>query len=435
MMAACATRVVAPPPVTTPAYPDFVYPDVPDPLRASELAAGQELAWQWLQAGVLRTADQQFRSLLRLSPDFYPAEAGLGYVHLASGESTAAVERFDRALALAEGYAPALAGRGEALLGLGRDGEALASFEAALAANGAITWARRRVEVLQFRVVQANLSSARRAVEAGAYDEAAAAYRQAIAASPQSAFLYRELAIVERRAGNDEAALADLQRAIELESSDAEAWREIGAILEGRQDLTAALAAYTRAAELDSTPDLQERIGRLQAGFVLAGRPAEYRRVADSPAVTRGDLAALIGVRFEGLLESARNRSTEVVTDTRGHWAAPWIFAVIHAGIMDAYPNHTFQPRDIVSRGDFALAVSRLLSLAAEDRPGLARQWRTADRQIADVSPANLSYAAIEVAIASGAMRLFDDGTFQLARSVSGAEAMAAMDRIEALQP
>ena len=34
----------------------------------------------------------------------------------------------------------------------------------------------------------------------------------------------------------------------------------------------------------------------------------------------------------------------------RGNWAAPWIMAVARAGLMEVYPNHTFQPNAIVRR-------------------------------------------------------------------------------------
>ena len=96
---------------------------------------------------------------------------------------------------------PALVGRGQALLELQRDAEALASFEAALAADPSLTELRGRVDVLRFRATQAMLARAKAAVDAGRIDEARAIYQQAIAASPDSAFLYRELAAVEQRAG------------------------------------------------------------------------------------------------------------------------------------------------------------------------------------------------------------------------------------------
>ena len=48
------------------------------------------------------------------------------------------------------------------------------------------------------------------------------------------------------------------------------------------------------------------------------------RNSARRQQITRGDLAALIGVRLEDVLRLAPTREV-VVTDIAGHWAASWI--------------------------------------------------------------------------------------------------------------
>ena len=78
----------------------------------------------------------------------------------------------------------------------------------------------RRVEVLRARAAQENVASARRAAQANRFDEAAALYEKAIAASPDSAFLVRDLADVEAKQGKTDQALARYRRAIELDPSD-----------------------------------------------------------------------------------------------------------------------------------------------------------------------------------------------------------------------
>ena len=73
-----------------------------------------------LQAGDVRGAERRFAALLKRAPEFYPAQAGLGYVALARDNMKAALGHFDRALALNGTYAPALAGKGQAHLALER---------------------------------------------------------------------------------------------------------------------------------------------------------------------------------------------------------------------------------------------------------------------------------------------------------------------------
>src|SRR5262245_35217531 len=229
---ACAPRNnVMPPAPTTPRYPDFRYPTVPqgtDSIQATRVERG----WRYLQADNLRNAEREFESALKLQPSFHPAQTGLGYIGLARREADQAAERFNKALESETAYVPALVGRGQALLELKRDGEALASFEAALRADASLTELKGRIEVLRFRAVQDNLARAKAASDAGRWAEARAAYAQAIMASPDSAFLYRDLAIVERRAGEQAQAMEHFSKAIALDSSDARSQAQIGEILE-----------------------------------------------------------------------------------------------------------------------------------------------------------------------------------------------------------
>jgi len=118
------------------------------------------------------------------------------------------------------------------------------------------------------------------------------------------------------------------------------------------------------------------------------------------------------------------------MTDAREHWAVPWIQSVVRAGVLEIYPNHTFEPESPIRRGDLAQAVSRLLDLVAIVRPVAARQWQGAAAAMADVAPSHLSYPAVSVAVSSGVMKLLDGCAFGLARPVSGAEAAEAIDRI-----
>src|SRR5690606_31860991 len=113
---------------------------------------------------------------------------------------------------------------------------ALASFEAALARDPSLTDLRARVDVLRFRAAQDLLARAKKASDARRWDEAAAAYQQAIAASPESAFLYRELALVEQQAGRREAALESFRRAAQLDATDAKSLSAIGSLLEQQGD-------------------------------------------------------------------------------------------------------------------------------------------------------------------------------------------------------
>ena len=63
----------------------------------------------------------------------------------------------------------------------------------------------------------------------------------------------------------------------------------------------------------------------------------------------------------------------------------------------------------------------------------LATDWRNARQRFPDVSPGHLTYPAASLAVEAGVMQVLEDGSFQLARPVTGAEAVAAVKKLQDL--
>ena len=255
----------------------------------------------------------------------------------------------------------------------------------------------------------------------------------AIASSPDSAFLYRELAGVERQKGNAAAALEHFRKAAALDAGDARTLAQIGELLEAGGDFEGAARAYADALAIEPGADLEKRLEDVRAKTALARLPAEYRAIDQAAQITRGELAALIGIRLGGIVSSGRRSDAALITDVRTHWAATWILSVARAGIMEPFANHAFQPRTVVRRTDLAQAAARLLARIAAQNPARAKTWETARLKFGDLSPSHLAYPAASIAVASGVMRTAADNTFQPSRAVTGADAIEAIDTIQAL--
>jgi tetratricopeptide (TPR) repeat protein len=427
--AGCATRTALPV-VTAPKHPDFIIPAVPEG-AAPTLGTAIRRGWQFLQADDFRNAEREFAAALKASPQSASAEAALGYLSLARNRADNALPAFERALAREPQLVSALVGRGYALVELKREGEAVASFEAAIKADPTLTDLQARVDVIRFRATQDLLARAKVATDAGRLEDARAAYEQAIAASPDSAFLYRELAAVERRGGETERAAQHFRRALELDPGDARAQAALGELLEEQGDLVAALAMYEAARAADPASVSAEALARVREGVAALKLPAQYRAIPEAARVTRADVAALVGVRLEALIARAAQRQV-VITDVRSHWAQAWISAVVRAGVMDTLPNYEFDPATVVRRGDLARTVSRVLALIGGVKPGISKKWDSASVPIADVAPTHLSYPAVSVSVASGVMGL-EGGAFGLLEPVTGAQAVDVIGRLEAL--
>ncbi len=386
-----------------------------------------------LQSGDPKGAERTLRDLLKSSPRAYPSQAALGFARLSQEQPADALLWFDRALSGDAAYLPALVGRGEALVQLGREGEAFETYQSVLTASPDQPVALRRVEVLRFRAVQSDVAAAQAALTGNRLDEARDHYGRAVKASPDSAFLHRDLADVERRLGNGERARVLLDRAISLDPQDARAYALRGELDEAAGEPEAALRDYRRALELDpALPEIGERITGIETGLKEAALPAEFKAIGTTPRITRGELAALLAYRVPSVLQ-ATARGTVLITDSRRHWAQSAILLAARAGAMEVYPNHTFQPTAGMSRGEFAAVVTRVLNLLAARNPRVGRSWNDARLALADVRPGHTLYVPVSRAVASGVMQTLEGQTFGLSRPMSGADAVDAVQRLARL--
>jgi hypothetical protein len=108
-----------------------------------------------------------------------------------------------------------------------------------------------------------------------------------------------------------------------------------------------------------------------------------------------------------------------LLTDVRGHWAATWIASVTRAGILQPYANHTFQPRNVVRRGDLAEAASRVLAVIGSRDKSLAESWSGKRLAFSDLGGGHAMYPAASVAVAAGVIARLDKKT-GFAKSGSG---------------
>jgi len=426
---ACAAAIAPPVAPSAPLYADYVFPQPPDTGGDQRLAVQHRLAWEFLQSGDLTRASSEYSALVTRAPGYVAAEVGLGYVLLAQQKVTDAMAWFEHAVRVAPGYAPAYAGRAEGYLAGGQRELALASFETALKIDPRVSDLGRRVEVIRSARVRQLVAAAKRAADEGRLEEARRAYADALQASPDSAVIYRDLGGVDIRLNAIEDAVQHLRKSVALDGGDARALAALGDALEKQGDLEGAADAYQRALALDSSEATRKTLDRLRERVSTKRFPSEYRSIPHLPQITRGDLAALVGLRLQGVLAGAGTRGPAVVaTDVRGHWASTWIMAVTRANVMEVYANHTFQPGVTVRRIDMAQVVARVAAIVA---PGMGKSFMRPT--IADVPADHLSYPDVAVAVSSGIMGLVDGGMFRPSRALSGAEAVDVVDRLERL--
>jgi tetratricopeptide (TPR) repeat protein len=430
VLAGCGPKV---PPVApgAPHYPDFMFPASPVNATSAD-RAGEREAWDTLQAGNVGSAERQLNELLKRAPGDASILASLGYVALAKRENDHAIARFNDAISKDPAMAAALVGRGLAFADLGRAAEALTSFEAAHAADPSLDLSA-RIDALRFRAVEDTVARARADASAGRLDVARQEYQSALQVSPDSGLLLRELAAVERQIGDRASARQHLERAMQVDQTDRASRVQYADLLEEQGDIAGAVKALEQAQTIERSADVDSRLATLRERADLAALPPEFRAIETSAAVTRAQLAALLGVRLPGLLRAAPRRPASLVTDISGHWAAPWISSVLDAGVMEAFANHTFQPQGQVRRADFAAIVSRMLALASTLDPPRAKNWQRDHVSFADLQPSHPAFDAASRAVGTRVLTVTADGAFEPTRPVTGAEASEAVARLQQL--
>jgi tetratricopeptide (TPR) repeat protein len=147
-----------------------------------------------------------------------------------------------------------------------------------------------------------------------------------------------------------------------------------------------------------------------------------FREIQAASNVTRERVAAIIVRYFPQITE--RPQTPQIVTDIETSWARSEIQTVVDLGLMDTFANHTFDPGALVSRGDFATALARLIQIL-----GLP-PVTGAPIQTPDVAATNTQYSDIQLVLGHGLMTLQDPGVFGVSDNVSGQDAIRAAGRL-----
>jgi Flp pilus assembly protein TadD len=401
---------------------EYVFPaPQPGELPAADKATLQQ-AWREVRAGDTAAAVKRYEALLRRHPGSAAARSGLGYARLRAGQTEAASQAFGKVLDERPQDVPALAGLGSVAVRRGDLDGAVDLFRRAAGAAPDDAVVRKRLAALKLQVTDRRMAEAEAALERGDGEAAARAYTAALEAAPEVTDV--RLALARLLAGRGERAGAIGVLEADL-SGERQVLLELGRLLCEQQEFARALEVYTRL--LAHGPgDEEARAGQRRAreGLESAAMPDEYRAIAEAARVSRADLAALLAVRVPALRRAGAGEP-RVAVDISGSWARDQVARVLALGIMDVYPNHTFQPGAMVRRVDLARAAARTLDIL---------RWPAGSAPApADMSSAHLDFAVVERVLAAGLMGLTPAGAFEPWRPVSGREAIDVVDAVARL--
>ncbi len=410
--------------MTIPEYPDFIFPGIPTTYSGGLQLQDQQSAWAFLQTGDLNTAELRFEELLEVENHFFPAMTGLGWVDFAEGRFQEAADQFRLALDQKKDYVPALVGYGDALYRLNDIVNALQVFRRVVEIQPSLLRVDRLVAELSLQVMTDRLVRARQSGEDGRLTDSEQAYREVIQASPDSAFLYVELARIKQQQNELPEALVVIGQALALDDTSAEAFLLQGDLFESNGELELAVSAYARADAIAPSELTSDALSRTRSALRAVDLPMEYREIVTKVEITRGELAALLGVELRELLSDAGSGvSTPIFTDTRNHWASQWVIEVARAGVMRVDGRYQFEPQRVVRRGDLAEIIAATLLLIAEIDPESGRRWRAARPRFTDLTSGHLNFDSASIAVGADILDLYENDRFLPIRVVSGRDA------------
>lgn len=248
-------------------------------------------------------------------------------------------------------------------------------------------------------------------------------YRRALEMAPREPALNGRLAELLAKEKKWEEALAHYRTQIEIagrnseiEKNLAEALMNLGRTEEAREVLERLRNEGTLDEDLESKVNELEDLGRWGSEIDF------YRDIKSASSITREQLAAIIVRYFPQVPEFPQN--PQIITDIQDSWARPEIQVSVGTGLIDSFPNHTFQPSNPVTRGLFALSMSRLIRLVGVS-PDDAPAGPTPDVTLDDAL-----YRDVQLVLASGLMDLEDSGSFDVSGEVSGEDAVRAVERL-----
>ena len=402
---------------------EYVFPEI----RKGELSPRQEKdlhrAWDDVLTGRTDRAEQAANRLLSERPDLRPAQVVLAFAALRANRTQDAETLLSAVLVAEPNEAAALLGLASIRRRAGELERALPLYMKAQRLRPRDESLARRVSEVKLAVAEGAIAKAESLSAEGRKADAIAMLQKALEVAPELSPVRLELADLLVEAGRRPEALSVLGAAQDPDRSIA---IRVATIRFEDGDLEGAEAALRRGLrDVADDAEAASLLARIRDRRSVLALPEPLRALTDAPRVTRADLAALVIVRVDALKSRKPAGASEVASDLSRTWARPQILRALELGLMDVYPNHTFQPAGIVRRGELAVVAARVLDLV-----GWGRSAAAAPR---DMSPSHLQYSAAVRVIGAGVMQATPTGAFEPWRIVSGAEAKAVVDALARL--
>jgi Tfp pilus assembly protein PilF len=421
----CVTLQPPPPSI----YIENLPQSITTELTLEERIAAEE-AWKNLRLG---NASKAQKTIIRLGVDSPIYYVGLGYVYFLLDDLLTAEEGFKAAIKHSPNLTLAHLGLAQLYQKTGQEDEAFSELREVLKREPSHPWAKQEFTTLKTKKTGDFLDQAKAFRAEGNIEKSKEAYLKALYYSPESTEAHLALSEIYKKANDLKSVLVHLRAANANEPSNKKILAEYAEALFKAEQYLKGLEIYENLQELEpQNKEIQERIESIKNKLGIFELASQYNIIPASVAVSREEVAALLAVKFKGILEDPVAKNP-IVTDISTSWASKYILKVTSLGILDVYANHTFEPKKTVTRAEMAEILLRLIDFLKKKGYKLIQQFSPERIQISDVAPDNYYYPLIAQIIAYQIMDLSPQKTFSPEQSLSGPEAIKILDIVLAL--
>ena len=389
-----------------------------------------EDAWKNLEQGEGRKAEKIISKLGAQNP-FH--NVGLAYAYFLQNKLQTAEEFFKAALRAHPDMTLIHSGLAQVYQKTGREDQEFAVYREILKREPEHPWAKQQYEFLKNKKFEEALMEAKAALAEGDTEKSKEAYLKALYYAPQSTEVHLFLAEIYKKENKLQNALVHLQAASSNEAENRVVLKDYAEALYQAAQYTKSLVIYEKLHNLEpENKIIMDRIERIKNRLGIFELPNRYNSIALSEAVSKEEIAALLAVKFKGIVDGISGKPP-IIVDIATSWASRFILHMTFLGILDVYPNHTFQPKKILSRAEMAEILLRLISYLEKKGFKFIQQIPPEKIRISDASSHNYYYQPIVQILSYNIMELSPDRAFNPDFPVPGQQAIRLLDIILAL--
>jgi tetratricopeptide (TPR) repeat protein len=389
-----------------------------------------EDAWKSIKVGNTNNAQKLIEKLGSESSFYY---VGMGYVAYLMDDFQTAEQYFKASLSYYPEVELAHFGLAQIYEDFNKVDNAFSEYREILKKDPDNPWAKPRYEKIKDEKTEEALTEATTFLSAGDRESSKESYLRALYYSPGSIEAHLALGKIYRDEGNFQNALLHLKAAGDAKPQDLDIRKVYADTLFQAGELKNSLGIYEDLQERDpGDQEIRDRLETIKNRLGIFELPNQYNNIQFTESVTKEDIAALLSVKFKDTLEEPRGKPP-IIIDISTSWASRFILHTASLGILDVYPNHTFQPKKVIPRAEMAEILFRLIEHLKRKGYSFIQQIPPDRIQISDVSPSNYYYRPIILLISYDIMTLSQDRAFFPDQAVSGREAIRLLDLILAL--